>query len=233
MCTLTWWPANTGGYDLWFNRDERLTRQPEQAPRAGVTTEGMRYLAPVDGDHGGTWLLLNEHGLTVVILNFYPRGVVESGNESRGSLPLRCAACDCARDVAGVLRGVQLQHYAPFHLVAVDARGEAGHFRWDSRALHEAPAAQFLTSSSFEPERVQAERKARFTTWPGRAVEALTRLHYQHDPAAGAESVCMRRPDANTRSICTVRVRPHLRELKYQPVEWSGAEWPQAQTQCL
>ena len=229
MCTLTWRVAESG-YDLWFNRDERDTRQPEQPPRAGVTPEGVRYLTPEDGDHGGTWLLLNAHGLTVALLNFYPRGVVEVGAESRGALPLRCAACACARDVANVWREVQLNRYAPFHLVAVDARGQAVHFRWDARALHEAPATEFLTSSAFAPERVQAVRKARFATWPGRTAEAFMRFHHQHDPAAGAESVCMRRPDASTRSICTVRVRTPSCELQYQPVVWSGAAWPQPLT---
>jgi hypothetical protein len=230
MCTLTWRLADEGGYDLFFNRDERKTRQPEGAPRAGVTAEGVSYLAPVDGDHGGTWLLLNAHGLTLALLNFYPRGVVETGVASRGQLPLLCASCASVDEVATALRVVSLKSFAPFHLVVVAASGEAVHFRWDGGALYQAPAEVFVTSSSFEPERVQAVRKARFAAWPGRTAAALTQFQHQHDPAAGAESVCMHRPDACTRSVCTVSVRPTSRELHYQPVDWSGTEWPQALT---
>jgi Transport and Golgi organisation 2 len=230
MCTLTWRHAAEGGYDLWFNRDERDSRQPEQAPRFGVTSDGVRYLAPVDGDHGGTWLLLNAHGLTVALLNFYPRGVVEVGQESRGALPLLCASCACACDGVTRIRELPLQRYAPLHLVAIDAQGGAVHLRWDGGTLHEAAAAEFLTSSSFEPERVQAVRQARFEAWSARTAEAFSRFHQQHDPAAGAESVCMRRSDASTRSICSVRVRPGSRELTYQPTTWTGAVWPASQT---
>ena len=228
MCTLTWRLAEKGGYDLLFNRDERNTRRPEEPPRLGMTREGVNYLAPVDGDQGGTWLLLSKLGLTVAILNYYPDGVIATGLMSRGTLPLRCASCIQVDAIAGVLRNVPLKQYATFHLVAIDANGQGVHFRWDGRALHEAPAAEFLTSSSVEPERIQAMRKARFETWPGRTMEALVKFHYHHDKLAGAESVCMRRADASTRSVCTVRVRPTSRELQYQPVVWSGAAWPQS-----
>jgi len=230
MCTLTWRLADEGGYDLFFNRDERKSRQPEGAPREGVTAEGVSYLAPVDGDHGGTWLLLNAHGLTLALLNYYPRGVVETGVASRGKLPFLCASCASVDEVASALRVVPLNGYAPFHLVVVSARRVAVHFRWDGGALNEALAEVFVTSSSFEPERVQALRKARFAAWPGRTADALTQFQHQHDPEAGAESVCMHRPDACTRSVCTIRVRPTSRELQYQPVEWSGTAWPEALT---
>ena len=233
MCTLTWRVAAEGGYDLLFNRDERDSRQPELPPRPGQTPEGVRYVAPVDGDHGGTWLLLNTHGLTVALLNHYPRGVVETGPESRGALPLRLAGCACIQEVVVWLRGAPLERYAPFHLVAVAATGEAVHVRWDGRDLAEVPPAFFLTSSSFEPERVQAVRAAGFAALTDLSLATLTRFHQRHDPAAGAESVCMRRPDACTRSLCTVRVRPGERELAYQPVLWSGAEWPSPLTFCL
>ena len=233
MCTLTWRAAEAGGYDLFFNRDERQNRQPEQPPHEGVTPKGVRYLAPVDGDHGGTWLLLNEHGLTVALLNYYPRGVVETGQASRGALPLLCASYSRVAEVATTLRATSLSPYAPFHLVALDATGAALHGRWDGEQFYEGAATEFLTSSSFEPERVQAARAARFTQWPGRSPEALAEFHRQHDVSAGAESVCMRRPDACTRSVCAVKVRQTSRELHYQPVSWDGNASPMPVTFSL
>ncbi len=222
MCTLTWRVAETGGYDLFFNRDERNTRAPERPPQRGCTDAGVGYVAPEDGDHHGTWIVLNAHGVTVCLLNYYPRGLVEVGRKSRGQLPLACASCARADEVPSVLRGVELACFAPFHLVAVDAAGGAIHLRWDGRALHEAPAPEFLTSSSFEPERVQTERAAQFARWPGRSSETLLSFHQQHHSETGAKSVCMQRADACTRSICAVRVRPDFREICYQPVKWGG-----------
>ena len=224
MCTLTWRAAGDG-YDLFFNRDERDTRAPEVGPAPGATSTGVRYLAPADGDHRGTWLVLNEHGMTVCLLNDYPRGMAEIGRESRGRIPLICAGCTRAADVPRLLcETVVLTDYAPFHLVAVDVSGTSGavHLRWDGRTLHEASAPEFLTSSSYEPERVRAERAARFTALTERSTEVLRAFHYQHDAEAGAESVLMRRPDASTRSVCAVHVRGAVRELVYEPVSWSG-----------
>lgn len=222
MCTLTWRAAGDG-YDLFFNRDERDTRVPESAPSLRTTAGGVRYLAPEDGDHRGTWLVLNTHGLTVCLLNDYPRGVVESGRQSRGQLPLVCAGGARAADVPGTLRdAVTLSDYAPFQLVAVDTAGASVHLRWDGRVLHEASAPEFLTSSSFEPERVRAARAARFAALPERSVDALRAFHHRHDVGAGAASVLMRRSDAATRSVCAVRVRGAVRELVYEPVARDG-----------
>ena len=219
---MTWREAAEGGYDLFFNRDERNTRAPEGAPSLRATAGGVRYLAPEDGDHRGTWLMLNAHGLTVCVLNDYPRGVVENGKVSRGRLPPACTACAAAGDVIAVLRATALADYAPFHLVAVDAAGGAVHLRWDGRALHEASAPAFLTSSSFEPKRVRAARADKFAALPERSTEGLRAFHHAHDRSAGAESVLMRRPDAATRSVCAVRVRAAARELAYEPVVWDG-----------
>lgn len=217
MCTLTWRvSAGADGYDLFFNRDERHLRAAERAPVEQRTADGVRYVAPADGDHGGTWLVLNEHGVTVCLLNYYPRGVVETGVESRGRLPLLCAGCVRVDDVVRVMHAVEPGAFAPFHLVAVDAEGGSVWLRWDGRAMHEAEAPEFLTSSSFEPERVQAARAARWAAWTERTPEGLAAFQRQHDPSAGAESVCMRRADACTRSMCAVRVRAGVRELGYE-----------------
>ena len=59
------------GYRLWFNRDELRSRGPEVPPRVEQTPEGMRYIAPSDSDAGGTWIAVNELGITVCLLNGY------------------------------------------------------------------------------------------------------------------------------------------------------------------
>ena len=69
MCTVSW-RVSREGYDLFFNRDELNTRAPEVAPAIGQS-EGVAFLAPRDGTSGGTWLLANDRGLTLGLLNDY------------------------------------------------------------------------------------------------------------------------------------------------------------------
>ena len=59
-----------GTFRLFFNRDERRTRRPAIPPavhRKGDT----RFIAPRDGDFGGSWLGVNEHGVSLCLLNGY------------------------------------------------------------------------------------------------------------------------------------------------------------------
>lgn len=82
MCTVSW-RRERDGYDLFFNRDELHTRAPESPPERGER-DGIAFLAPRDGARGGTWLLANERGVTVCLLNDYanagrPAGVHVSG----------------------------------------------------------------------------------------------------------------------------------------------------------
>ena len=67
MCTVSWL-YHPGGYQLFCNRDEKHHRLPALPPLSCVH-RGMQYVAPVDGDAGGTWLAVNEAGLTLCLLN--------------------------------------------------------------------------------------------------------------------------------------------------------------------
>ena len=67
MCTLTWF-HESDRYQLFFNRDERRTRKPAIPP--ALRQKGpSRFIAPLDGNFGGTWIGVNEHGLTLCLLN--------------------------------------------------------------------------------------------------------------------------------------------------------------------
>ena len=86
MCTATW-IAEEDGYELFFNRDELLTRGRERPPKNRVSG-GVRYVAPSDSDSGGTWIGVNDRGVTLCILNYYPER--DSGGlfGSTATLPL-------------------------------------------------------------------------------------------------------------------------------------------------
>lgn len=70
MCTITWLQREDG-YEVFCNRDELKTRRPALPPRFAECA-GVRYLAPIDVDGGGSWLGVNELGLSLCLINHYP-----------------------------------------------------------------------------------------------------------------------------------------------------------------
>src|ERR1041384_8245608 len=67
VCTVSW-VHQPGGYHLLCNRDEKRTRGAAFAPQV-LERGGVRYIAPIDSECGGTWLSANEFGLSVCLLN--------------------------------------------------------------------------------------------------------------------------------------------------------------------
>jgi len=70
MCTVTWLQRHEG-YEVFCNRDELKTRKPALPPRL-AECNGVRYLAPIDNDGGGSWLGVNEFGVSLCLVNYYP-----------------------------------------------------------------------------------------------------------------------------------------------------------------
>ena len=68
MCTLTWWRGEEGEFEVFFNRDEKKTRSRAELPLKREEN-GMQFLSPRDPDGGGTWMLVNEHGVVLCLLN--------------------------------------------------------------------------------------------------------------------------------------------------------------------
>lgn len=219
MCTLSWCHApGRRGYRLFFNRDEQKSREPADPP-SPIERDGVRILTPRDGRAGGTWLLANAHGLSVALLNHYDADTPATRPEnptSRGQLVLKFGAC---RDVDTVRTLVperqRAGRYPAFMLFALDADGATSLWRWDGSELLEiaVPEQRFLTTSSFESQAVSAAREAQ----RARFGDDLPGLHAQHDPAAGAHSVRMRRPDAQTVSRSEINVDEAVVRFRYQP----------------
>jgi hypothetical protein len=114
--------------------------------------------------------------------------------------------------------------FAPFRLVVIAPAHPALLVHWDGRALAESEPGAFLTSSSREPGRIEATRiRARESLGHGCTSERLEAFHRHHDPLRGAESVCMHREDACTRSLCHVRARLGERpSLRHTGLLWPG-----------
>jgi hypothetical protein len=223
VCTVSW-VQQPGGYHLLANRDEKRTRGRAFAP---VIREcgGVRYVAPIDSDSGGTWIAANEFGVSVCLLN----GVAGSHSyfpaprRSRGLL-LRELACEPAgAECLLSLRHYDLRPYAPFVLLILEPDRPAILAEWNSERLtvNAAAARMPLTSSSFDSCGVRRFRLEEFSRRAGRAARVdaalLYQFHASHGASPDAYSPCMHREDAETVSFSWVVVTLEEVRFLYSP----------------
>lgn len=211
------WLREGSEYQVFFNRDERRTRKPAEPPRLR-RRDGVSFLAPADGDFGGTWLAVNEFGVTVALLNGY-LDPAESGNDdavnrvSRGLLAIELATSPTAALALERLRADRLGRYRSFLLAIFGPGGPPALATWADRALAVDPDIDDrmpLVSSSFDTDQVRARRGELFARLEreGELDPERRRItfHASHLPARGAYSPCMHRDDARTVSFSHVRV---------------------------
>lgn len=206
MCTVTWIHEN-GGYELFCNRDEKRTRKPAAPPRL-LVQDGVRLLAPADGDFGGAWIGTNEFGVSLSLLN----GVSTPDTIARRSRGLLLVDLLPSVSVAGVraaLEQVDLSIYAPFTLTALAPDSPVAVVEWDGRekmvtARHESVG--MLTSSSFDTAEVKRSRLEQFAALGAAGRLQLRSFHMNHGSGPSAYTVCMHRPDAHTVSFSHIQV---------------------------
>lgn len=224
MCTVTWFHT-AEGFELFSNRDERRTRPPAQPPRV-FAAAGVRVLAPLDGEAGGSWLTVNELGVALCLLNLYEVEVpaTPSGGgqyTSRGLLVTDLAGARSAADAAAGLADLTLARYRPFTLLVLDAERGVGVHRWDGTTLT-APSPERaipLVSSGYDVEGATRARRELLASFEAREGslngELLERFHRSHRPERGPYSPCMHRWDAETVSFSHVSVRADEGVFRY------------------
>ena len=208
MCTVTWL-YEVDGYHLFSNRDEKHLRGPACPPRL-FDAAGVGYLAPVDPDRGGSWIAVNQFGVSICLLN----GEDGGGDTSRGLLVCELAP---ARHPSHLLRRARLGRFAPFTLVVLEPSLPASVFQWDGRALTSLDSPPPLASSSLVMNEARRARAALFETMSPRSVAEFTAFHASHLPAPGPRSPCMHRPGAATVSFTHVHVAPDSIRMTYHP----------------
>lgn len=223
MCTLSWKPLDDG-YMLFFNRDEQRSRPVALPPRT-FEANGVRYLAPTDTARGGTWLLVNEHGLSLGLLNHASAmRLAPTHPASRGWLPQHAADCLDAEAAIKRIAARRLDDVPPFHLIAADAVG-ASLLTWDGldcTTTQLAADGYLLTTSSYRPELIANTRLTTFARDVGdmasASVEQLATFHeYRGEDAAAG--IRMSRPDACTHSIARIEMSCGRQSVRftYQP----------------
>lgn len=215
MCTATWLHTSTG-YEFLFNRDERFTRSRGRPPEL-VRIDGVRCMAPTDADCGGTWVGVNEFGVSFGLLNAYSGGA-HKGTTSRGLLLRNLLSSVTAEEFANRLSSLDLGDFRPFTALCIEPGYGATSAAWDGRRLWVSSDADVLlpfTSSSFETAAVCRRRRDLFRAAEPDSVDALLRYHAAHDGAPGPTSVCMHRSDAATVSQTRIRVSGGTALLEY------------------
>jgi hypothetical protein len=221
MCTVTFSPRNRG-YALAMNRDEQLFRVAGLPP-SETTIAGRRVLAPSEPG-GGTWISMNDGGVTFALINWYAiSSRVKAKAVSRGEVVKIVSPLTTALSAAKALEQLPRARINPFRLVGFfPERTEIVEWRWDLKTLsskkHPWRLQQWISSGFDEP---QAQR-LRDKVFQGAAAlksaghrEWLRRLHRSHAPATGPFSTCMHREDAATVSYTEVSVSSRITVMRY------------------
>lgn len=223
MCTVSWL-RQSDGYVLFCNRDERNSRKTASGPRVG-SVRGVSYVAPVDGDHGGSWIGANQFGLTLCLLNRYGDWQADPDTEytSRGLLLMELLDCWSSQYLCERLNDVDLNRFKPLTMLALSVEAPAILVDWtglectiDLDAEERLP----LSSSSLRDTNVIAQRQQLFADISrptGINLELLHKFHRSHLPERGSASVCMHRDDAATVSLSVVTISPGTVEFLYHP----------------
>ncbi len=102
------------------NRDEMYQRPA--SPPGRHWDDRPEVVAGLDRTAGGSWLGINDHGLSAAVLNREGSLGPEPGRRSRGELVLEALDHAEAGEAAGALADLHPEAYRPFNLVIADAR---------------------------------------------------------------------------------------------------------------
>lgn len=222
MCTLSWAPDGDC-YRIWMNRDEEHQRplaRPPSIRRLGL----VRFVAPTDGQAGGTWIATSERGLTLCLLNQHGKATTDEPVLSRGYVVASLIDCRTRAELIWRCAGAGLARFLPFTLAAFEVDRPALLLTWDGERLTTGTsdrAGLVATSSSVASETVEQTRRELFARHlslnASRQSAHHEHLHRSHQPARGALSVCMHRSDAATVSLTSVHVTPDQVQMTYIP----------------
>ena len=225
MCTVSWSHQHDGGYQLFCNRDEKRTRKAAVSPQL-QTARGTRFIAPLDGEFGGTWIGVNEHGVCVCLLNRYDRAA--RGRVSRGLLVLDLLGSRSAAEAVQSAAERDLGEFSPFTLAVLEPASPTALCVWDgavAQIFPDADALVPLVSSSRDQKGAERARRTAF-----QQAESLEHFHRAHMGGPSAYSPCMHREDAETVSFSRVNVSASEISLSYSPAAPCRHVLPSVQT---
>jgi len=219
MCTLSFLPGS-GGFHLLINRDEQRGRPaalPAKVHRCGI----LSAIYPWEPS-GGTWIGINQHGLTLALINWYSTPQLQEPPAfSRGVIIPKLLAKDSVSKMEEELRCLPLTRVNPFRLILVSSRDQSLHeFRSDTMTCQKISfpwERSHWFSSGFEEAKVMRIREQTCREESGAcSLTHLRNLHASHTPEKGPFSICMHREDACTVSSTEISVTNELASMSYQ-----------------
>lgn len=219
MCTVTF-IARRNGYALGMNRDERLSRVDARPPaRAPV---GKRLALFPSEPAGGTWIGVNDAGVTFALINWYSVPPLRSPVASRGHIVRSLLAADSPSMSREMLGTMPLDRVNPFRVIGIfPASCALIEWRWNVERLecipHPWQTNTWISSGFDEPGAQQTRGKvfAEALRFDSSRLAWLRQLHSSHAPACGPYSHCMHRPDAQTVSYTEITVSHRSSVMRY------------------
>jgi hypothetical protein len=221
MCSVTFWP-DARGYRLAMNRDESRARAPGLPPASHAV--GGRIAVHPSEPSGGTWISLNDRGVTIALINWYAiTARAPAPAASRGDVVLALRDCTGPDEAASRLRHLPLPRTNPFRVIGFFPEPQRiREWRWDVGMLtgldHAWVPGQWLSSGFDEP----AAQRIRTATFASARTETdagslpwLRRLHSSHGPERGPFSTCMHRADAATVSYTEIEIAGDTRIMRH------------------
>jgi len=232
VCTASWL-IRSDGFELFFNRDEARSRLAARPPDL-LVVDGVRCLAPIDANAGGTWIGVNEHGVAVAVLNAWEDiAATELPTVSRGELVKTLLSARSRDELGERLRRRELRSYRGFRLAVFEAGRDPRVHAWQGRSLSAEGVAMPLASSSRGAERAHLVRRdvlRAITAGGDPGASALAAFHRSHAPERGAWSPCMHRDSASTVSAVHVVVSSAEVSIRYAPGPPCRTPWGPTQS---
>ncbi|MDO6708849.1 NRDE family protein [Photobacterium sp. 1_MG-2023] len=222
MCTASW-RITPEGYELLFNRDERRERPLAQPPaRFHSAVYQTQALMPIDPLGQGSWIAVNQNGLSLCLLNHYQGEIPESADSSRGQIIRTLAFCPDAAAVMSQFAQLSLARFAPFTLLILTPATSTDTQNipaicWDGKRMLVYPVEAPITSSSVAFETVRQNRHETFAELTSQQIspETLMEFHHSHAPDHGFSSVCMHREHSQTVSLTRVLCNKKMVQMHY------------------
>ncbi|RBP85646.1 hypothetical protein EBI01_02520 [Marinomonas rhizomae] len=214
MCSVSWW-IDESGYQIFFNRDEQKMRASALPPQSFVQQD-TEVLMPIDPVGQGSWISLNEQGLSLCLLNNY-QGKKPAGELiSRGQLLKALSSAESIAKVERQFSQLDLQQFAPFILLAFElGNDKVREFQWNGGRISIDYAISPHFSSAVALENVVTYRQSIYCELAAKTPGDLMSFHSQHHPEHSHLSVCMHREDAQTVSFTHIQAAKDNLQMSY------------------
>lgn len=221
MCTLSLFKTDMG-YEVLMNRDEKHDRRDALAPTQ-LSDSKYSVFGPLDPEGGGTWIAYNKFGYWGCLLNYYSSERLEHRKEhykSRGQILVELLQAENPFKEA---ENINTTQYRGFQLVVGSAK-EHKIFKWTGEKFSSADFhvsyqnyGFFLSSSSWNEEKVIAIRKGIFQKWiEGNENKnfSILDVHSSREPE-DKSAIFMERENSGTKSITSMLVQGQKVDMIY------------------